>query len=173
MNISDLQTIDFILKKSVSRKAPYEESNLKLLLKCDDLLLYGDLVRLDGDYVYEQTFDPYSRRIEKELIGTSLQSSETKQIDAFKATIQPFKNDLVKEFFMFISYEYNLELLNSYLISLVGNLDGDNDLPSYLYNATFLNIPKLINIPSVNLDSFASVQLVSIFEAPKIRCIFQ
>ena len=51
MNISDLQTMDFIIKNTVLTKESYEDSNLKILLKCDDILMYGDLVRVEDDYV--------------------------------------------------------------------------------------------------------------------------
>ncbi|HCM85559.1 MULTISPECIES: hypothetical protein [Enterococcus] len=164
MKISDLQTMDFILKRTVSTKEPYKNSTLKILIKCDDAFMYGDFVRNDNDYVYVPTFSPFTRSIEPEYIGTSLQSDETKQIDLFKKIRQPFGTELVKEFFMFINSENNLELLNSYMVSLVNDLQEENKLPHNLYDVTFVNMPDLPNISVIDLDSFKSVQLISIFE---------
>ena len=72
MNISDLQTMDFIIKNTVLTKESYEDSNLKILLKCDDILMYGDLVRVEDDYVCEPEFDMFHRSVRPHYIGTSL-----------------------------------------------------------------------------------------------------
>ncbi len=167
MKISDLQTMDFILKRTVSTKEPYKNSTLKILIKCDDAFMYGDFVRLDNDYVCIPTFSPFTRVIEPEYMGTSLQSDETKQIDLFKKIRQPFGTELVKEFFMFINSENNLELLNSYMVYLVTDLQEENKLPHNLYDVTFVNMPNLPKISVVDLNSFESVKFISIFEVPQ------
>lgn len=95
------------------------------------------------------------------------QLAETKQIDLFKKIRQPFGTELVKEFFMFINSENNLELLNSYMVSLVTDLQEENKLPHNLYDVTFVNMPNLPKISVVDLNSFESVKFVSIFEVPK------
>ena len=129
--------------------------------------MYGDLIRVESDYVCIPIYNQFSRSIEIDYIGTSLQSDETKQIDLFKSIRQPFKTELVKEFFMFINSEKNLELLNSYLISLVNDLSEENQLSHNLYDVTFVSEPNLPNIPVVDLNTFNSVKFISIFEAPQ------
>ncbi|MFV0914657.1 hypothetical protein ACK8HD_10935 [Enterococcus faecium] len=167
MNISDLQTMDFIIKNTVLTKESYEDSNLKILLKCDDILMYGDLVRVEDDYVCEPEFDMFHRSVRPHYIGTSLRSDETKQIDLFKKARHTFKTDLDKQFFMFINSEKNLEILNKLVISLIKEFPEQNVLPHNLYDATFINVSDSPKIPVVNLDSFNSVQFISIIEAPK------
>lgn len=68
---------------------------------------------------------------------------------------------------MFINSEKNLEILNKLVISLIKEFPEQNVLPHNLYNATFINVSDSPKIPVVNLDSFNSVQFISIIEAPK------
>ncbi|REC31327.1 hypothetical protein CF160_02210 [Enterococcus pseudoavium] len=167
MQISDLQTMDFIIKRAVSTREPYKNSTLKILLKCDDILMYGDFVRIESEYVCIPSYNQFTHRVELDYIGTSPQSDETKQIDLFKKIRQPFGSELVKEFFMLINSEKNLELLNSYMVSLVNDLQEENKLPHNLYDVTFVNMPNLPKISVVDLNSFESVKFISIFEAPQ------
>ncbi|MGM0173679.1 hypothetical protein [Enterococcus sp. DIV0800] len=167
MKISDLQTMDFIIKRTISKKEPYKNSILKILIKCDDILMYGDFVRIESDYVYIPAFNPYTRTMEINDFGLSPQSDETKQINLFKNIRQEFETEFIKEFFIFINSEKNLELLNSYMVSLVKELQEENKLPHNLYDVTFLSTPGLPKISVVDLDSFESVQFISIFEVPQ------
>jgi len=167
MKISDFQTMDYILKSSVLTRPPYLKSNVKLLLKCDDFLVYGDLIQVEDDSVYEFSYDSLSNKIKQDSFGPSLDSPETKQINSFKKISQPFGNDLVKSFSYFINSKYDLEILFDYLVALVNDLQEANDLPNYLYSATFINVPNLSVLPKIDLNSFSSVKLISLFEAPQ------
>lgn len=164
MNISDLQTMDFVLKSAVLSRNPYKDSDIKLLLKCDNFLVYGDLVRLQDDYVYESYYSPNRLRIEHELIGFTQKSDRTQQIDNFQK-ISPYQaSETFQNFIAFVSNKKNLEVLSNLLIRVVNDLDGVNNLPRVLYNASLFNSETNSVIPVMNLEAFSSVEFVSFIE---------
>lgn len=133
-------------------------------MKCDEFLIYGELIRLEDNCVYESVFNPHSSVIEHVHLGPALNSIETKQINSFSSVFQPFRTELVKAFFTFLNLTFNLEVLDHFLVALVNDLQETNDLPHNLYTATILNGGNLSAIPKIGLHAFSSVKFVSIFE---------
>ena len=164
MNLSNYQTIDFILKEHISKNETFMDKNLKVMLKCDNDYIYGDLLLINEGYVIEKIFDFYSASEEIEYINIKHGSDAAKQIEEFSINLRSYKTDNYRILSKALRYSDSLHILQKYILRSIENLEEENKLPALISNAHILNSASPISIPFIDLDIYDKVNFVSIIE---------
>lgn len=169
MSVSDLQTLDFMLKAIDHFTEAQARLNLQFVVKLDNSLWTGDFIEFT-DYLYIDTqINPYGQVV-KIKSGLDLDERDNSGAKEAVRAIANFSDKAFTERINEPLYKYlekiqsdeipDLQVLFMHLMSLKDRIEGVNDLPKYIYNARCLT--SSIALPIYSIGAYDEVELVSI-----------
>lgn len=164
MTISDLQTLDYLLKQYLVTSEEFKDRTIKILLNCDGEYWYGDLIEgLKDRYVIKREFSDWYDKVESVTIGSSNDDESTAQIDNLYKSLYRPKSVEAHFLYRAINESDDLIILQKY-IEKAFPISGENKLDKLLFNAISPSLCLPHPIPYIKLERFNKIEFVSLIE---------